>query len=435
MNFADLAPADFPTLDQQLDALRQGLGRAVQWARAGRLDDEPLRAACLRDLRFDSQLDDARGDWLWGMIEAVGAADQLRGAILDDLTHLPDERNAEQLCGLARHYAARGDEAFRQRLRAIVADKPIADRPWLGEEELILVEGEPGFLFAARVQGQRPVEEAWDSDAADLVRSAAEQFGAERVGRLLSESAALDEAVARFEQAWRRHEAVCGQARRERVRPPARPVAEVIEAAATQEHAFWLRRWGQSASEAELRTVLDHLWAGREPRVVAKLLQVFCGRALPEFDTRLIELSHHDDLEVQSNARIALGQNAHPLIRDLALTELARGVSRGGVIGLLARNFEPGDEARILAAVQPPDDEDERHWFLMEVLDVLKVNPEADGSRLGLVVYALTPCGHCRAKAIKILLNQGAAPDWLRAECRSDANEDCRQLVEADPAG
>jgi len=434
MNFADLAPADFPTLDQQLDALRKGLGRAVLWAKAGRLDEGPLLAASLRDLRFDSQLDDARGDWLWGMIEAVGATDQLRGAILDDLTHLPDERNAQQLCGLARHYAASGDEAFRQRLRAIVADKPIADRPWLGEEELILVEGEPGFLFAARVQGQRLVEDDWGWDGAGLVRIAAEQFGAARVTQLLSESAATDEAVARFEQAWRRDETERDHSPPEHVNLADQSVEEVL-LAATQTHGYRFRGWGRSADEANLRIVANHLCAAREPRVIANLLRVFSARALPEFDARLIELCRHDDSTVQRWSWTALAQNTHPQVRDLALAELVQGVSRGGVIGLLARNFEPGDEARILEVFQPPDDEDERHWLLMEVLDVLKVNPEADSSRLGVVVYALTPCGNCRAKAIRILLKQGAAPDWLRDECRYDANEECRELVEADSAG
>ena len=35
---AEFAPSDDPTPAEQLDALKKGLGRAVQWAAAGKLD-------------------------------------------------------------------------------------------------------------------------------------------------------------------------------------------------------------------------------------------------------------------------------------------------------------------------------------------------------------------------------------------------------------
>ena len=61
MKFGDYSPPSSPTLDQQRDALQKGLGRAMQWAVNGRLDDELLLEACLRDQRFDWQAEDSRG--------------------------------------------------------------------------------------------------------------------------------------------------------------------------------------------------------------------------------------------------------------------------------------------------------------------------------------------------------------------------------------
>ena len=155
MRFADFSPPSSPSLDQQRDALRNGLGRAMQWAMARRLDDDPLLAACLRDRRFDVQVEDSRGEWLWQMIRAVDAADRFRVPILHALYELSDDRSANQLCELARCYAETGDETFRQRLYEIVEQKPIADSLWLGEEEIIRLDGEKAFLFAARVRGER----------------------------------------------------------------------------------------------------------------------------------------------------------------------------------------------------------------------------------------------------------------------------------------
>ena len=74
MEFADFSPPHDPSPDQQRDALRKGLGRAVQWALSGRLQDGPLLEACLADQRFDLQVEGPRGDWLWRMVCAIESA-------------------------------------------------------------------------------------------------------------------------------------------------------------------------------------------------------------------------------------------------------------------------------------------------------------------------------------------------------------------------
>ena len=62
--------------------------------------------------------------------------------------------SADQLCGLARCYAGAGDGEFRARLAEIVERKPIADRPWLGEEEIVALDGEAGFVLVAGARGR-----------------------------------------------------------------------------------------------------------------------------------------------------------------------------------------------------------------------------------------------------------------------------------------
>ena len=92
------------------------------------------------------------------MIRAVDAADRFRVPILHALYDLSDERSASQLCELARRYAEAGDDTFRTRLYEIVEQKPIADSRWLGEEEIVRLDGEKAFLFAARVRGETLAE-------------------------------------------------------------------------------------------------------------------------------------------------------------------------------------------------------------------------------------------------------------------------------------
>lgn len=429
MQFRDYSPAATPSPDDQRDALRKGLGRAAQWAAAGRLDADLLLEACLHDQRFDTQCEGMRGDWLWRLVRAVRATDRFRVPILHALYELADERDVAQLCQFAYHYAATGDEAFRTRLYEIVERKPVANNPDLGEEELVALDGLAGFLFAARVRGKRLATVDWEWDDGGPFFHAAERFGEEQVIALLE--ASTDEAVVRYRQCWlgdRQEREARKQGPTPGDRMAAIPIDEILRIADGDARPYQFRYWGRSAAEADLQVILDRLWHAHEPRVIRNLLTVFRARPLPAFDARLLDLCRHDADEVRDQALKALKENAHPRVRDFALTELSAKPPDGNVVDLFLNNYREGDEQKILYAIALPADENDLHWLLMASVKVLEKNREADCSRMAVVVYALTPCSNCRFYAARLLVSQQAAPAWLRDECGCDCEEDCRTL-------
>ncbi len=432
MTIGDYAPSASPSVDQQRDALRKGLGRAVPWAMQGKLADEPLLAACLQDQRFDRSVDECRGPWLWQLVQIAGAIGRFRTPLLHGLYALSDEDGADQLCALAFEYAKTGDQTFRDRLYEIVERKPFADSAWLGEREIVALDGEPAFLFAASARGRLLPVRAWEWGDGALIGNATERIGEERVTQLLERSA--DDAVHRFLTAWRRDQEeeaghVTEPPYEERMR--AISPSEIISAAETSTSNLGLfRGWGMRADPADLAAVMHRLWAAKEPAVIGNFLRVFSNRALPEFDDRLIGLCSHDDNDVRQRAFRALEANTHPAIRAFALARLAAGDGSHEAVALLQKNFEPGDEQHILDALTQPADEDDLHWLLMNVRKVLEQNPIADASRLGVIAYALNPCGACRFHAANVMRDRGALPDWAREECRHDADERCRKLFE-----
>jgi hypothetical protein len=396
----------------------------------GRLDKEPLLEACLQDQRFDTQCEDSRGTWLWQMIQAVGGSQRLRVPLLHALHEFSDERSAYQLCELARFYAETGDEPFRDRLYEIVRCRPFPACPWLGEKEIIALDGARAFLFAAQVRGRQLANRAWDWDDGSLVSHAIDHFGEERVNKLLDASS--ETAVATFREGWRREKqrmAKGNPAESHRDRMRAVPVEQIIREAEGDSKCYWFRGWGMHAEEADLESVLQRLWTVREPRVIANLVKVFAARALPQFDARLIELCGHSDKEVRRRAINALQKNSDPLVREFALTCLQEGMLDGSVIRLFINNYRDGDERIILEAIELPDNASERHWMLMAVVKVFENNAQADCSQLGLICYALTPCDNCRFYAARILFRHEATPEWLAEECRHDSAEDTRNLV------
>ena len=438
MRIADFCPPSSPSLDQQRDALQKGLGRALQWALAGRLADGPLLEACLSDKRHDAQVEDCRADWLWRIITTIGAAGRFRLPILHALHALSDERDAWQLCGFARRYAEAGDEEFRYRLYGIVEQKPFPDSQRLGEEEIVHLDGEQAFLFATRVRGKLLAHREWEWDDGALVDEASERFGEDRVRGLLD---AGDEDIKRFRAAWlvvtrrkgggeRKSEGNLRPSQAARMRSIS--VDEILATAAqSNRYLSPFRGWGLFADVGDLRAILHHLWSERSAVVIANLLKIFSGRPLPEFDPRLIELCSHSDESVRRWALAALEENEHTLVADFARGQLERGLPDRRALGLFIRNYRDGDERRILDVLDLPDEDCERHWLLMDVIKILERNPAADGSELALIAYASTPCENCRCDAATLLHGRGVAPGWLIAECQFDSSEKCRQMATA----
>jgi hypothetical protein len=349
--------------------------------------------------------------------------------ILHALYELSDERSADQLCELACCYAAMGDEAFRLRLYEIVERNPFPNYcACLGEEEILALDGEPAFLFAARVRGASLAGREWEWEDGKLVDLAVKRLGDEQVSALLD--ASTDTAIRRFRDGWRHDELQKARPRQpdaHKEQMAAIPVEEIIQEAVSGAKINRLRGWGMYAKETDLRLVLQRLWIEQEPQVIVKLLRIFSKRPLPEFDARLIELCGHGHEEVRRWALCALEQNTHPLIREFALVELQRETQERFVAGLFINNYRQGDE-RILETMELPADACQLHWLLMDVNKVLEKNPQADWSRLGLIGYALNPCENCRCDAARLLLKQQAALQWLIEESRHDSSEECREL-------
>jgi hypothetical protein len=429
MEFLDFSPPALPSLAQQRDALRKGLGRAMQWAKAGCLADEVLLDACLHDKRFDTHLESIRGEWLKNIIKAAGAVGRFRNAVLQTLRSVPVERDAYQLCQLALHYAEAGDDEFGRCLYDIVAQRPIPACPWIGENEIFELGGKEAFGFIAHLRGTDLENRQWEWDDDAIVDRAIEKFGEGTVANFLGSSA--DPAIKRFESHWRQSRSSPQESlpsRAARVRSI--PVAEIVSAAESDFAGIsTLRIWGVCADDGELETVLECLWAAQDPKVIRNLLEIFWNRPPPRFDPRFVALCRSSDGDVQLAALNALARIAHPQVREFALTELENPTLEESVVMLFVKNFMQGDEQRLLDFVDLPKNTVKRHFVIFDLLDVLEENPDADASQLGVIAYYQTPSEISRFRAVNVLVGRSAAPGWLREECRDDSGEDCRALV------
>ena len=167
--------------------------------------------------------------------------------------------------------------------------------------------------------------------------------------------------------------------------------------------------------------------------VIANLLNVvFRPCHLPAFDARLIELV--SSIERRGGPTTAFScagsTNAHPLVREFALTELRTGVRDGSVVALFINNYRPGDEqAHSGGDGASRTTQCELHWLLMDVDQSAGEESRRPTVPVGVIAYASTPCENCRYHAARLLLNQQVAPAVAEGRCRHDSAEDCRELA------
>ena len=207
----------------------------------GLLADEPLLDACLHDKRYDGQCEENRGDWLWGILNATGADDRFRAEILQSLRLVTTERDAEQLSQLALRYAKAGNDDFKTQLyESSWSGNPLPDSPWVGEGQLLSLDGVEAFRFIVRIRGKLLKRREWDWDNSAIVDHAIEKFGEQCVTGILNDS--TDSAISQFATAWRNRVSCPADAPQqdhvERMR--AISVKQVIEGAAGKTRAMLL---------------------------------------------------------------------------------------------------------------------------------------------------------------------------------------------------
>lgn len=427
MKFFDASPPIKPTLEQQRDALQKGLGRAMRWARSGALSEVPLLEACLVDQRWDRQVEDSRGAWLWRLVHIMDVKDGFRGPILHALTELTDEYSAYQFCELGCMYAKQGDNTFRSRLYDVVESRPIVEDPNLGELELLQLDGDDALAHLTRLRGRELADRYWEWHDGYFLDIATEVLGDNVVHAWLESSD--DRAIRRFRDCWIQATTPSGTWTSPDHYDWLRSfsVSDVLaEAAKDSPTGGLFRGWGMQAESADLQIVFDALLEATKPSQVESLLRVFGNRAPPYLDAHLITLCAHPDDMVQRCAFSALENVAHADVRTFALERLEAGDWRG--IGLLRANYESGDERTIMASVELPEGLRELHELCFDAIDFVKAIADCDCLPLSIIVYASTPCSNCRYFAARLLDKRQVAPEWLVQECRQDACEDCRTL-------
>ena len=175
------------TREEFQDALKKGLGRAVQHVRHSPPETvrEDLLHACLNSLAYDPQCECSHAPWLFKMIQLSGEMKFYRQPIFKRLRELAAEESRTgcdfwQLYYLVVEFALHNDQEAR-RIVYEIFDKTIHDETMEGCDAIIQLDGVNGLLYVLAKIGQRIQDGFGFWEAKYDIEQAEEKFGAETV--------------------------------------------------------------------------------------------------------------------------------------------------------------------------------------------------------------------------------------------------------------
>ncbi|MCW1925108.1 hypothetical protein OKA05_21280 [Luteolibacter arcticus] len=405
-------------------ALMTGHGRAL--IHAERCGTEGLRKEILEAALFskvyDAQCNGLGEAWLARLCTLAELVDTI---ISRD--HGIDGDDGPLRCALLKEFVLQGHEAARPALREMCRyDENSGDL--LACFEIVEVEGEDGFIFAADRIGERLLtdKEYWADSSLFCMMD--EKAGEGRAMAILDRESPGNPHVAAYRDAI-----VAGQAK-QRPKPDRTPPAVdklVGLILASTKRIPRLPFFGKEATPEERLKVAALDFTKMEPVPLENYLCYFHRTGFPEFREEYLPLLRHPEKRVRWWAHSALSHHVEPQVREAAYEALARG-EVAFFVKLLRSSGLPEDTEPLLAAMCAPSilaDADEAHEVVGSLRDLVKENGKMNDPRLSVWMYEFSPCRICRYHAVEIMAERSTLPEWIAEECLSDAYDDTRELV------
>lgn len=407
-------------------ALTTGHGRALIHAEhcGTKGIREAILDAALFPKTYDTQCNGFGEDWLARLCEAAGLVDSIISAD-HGITG-----NAVLRCSMLKEFALRGHAAAKPALRAMCRFDE-EQNELLACYEIVEVEGEEGFIFAVERIGKY-LPQSDDYWVYDGLISVLDRITCEgRAMAILEREGPGNPHIAAYREAV----LACRAKQPKRQDNTVPPVDELIGRILTPpKRISRLQFLGKGAllGDRERVEALDITKLG--PVSLENYLFYFYDTGFPEVREEHLSLLRHPEEQTRCLARSALSHHAEPQVRAAAYEALGRGEVEVFVT-LLRNSGLPEDMEPLLEAINPPGiyaDDDEIHALILRLVDLLE-NGKMDDVRLPLWIYEYSPCRICRLHVVEAMVKRSVLPEWVAAECRSDANEAIRQLVAGDP--
>jgi hypothetical protein len=421
----------FPLLAELPKILRLGLGRGIIYARRGDLREfrDVILDACLRCYSYDIQVEGTRASYMYDLVGCLADKDFYYNEVLNSLAEGGDDWHAAERFEFAACLAFDGNEKAKQAMYDCYDPGPE-----MGEHigiDFLRMDGIKGLLFVAEKMGALLMETPEGVNTGYFLSQSIEVCGEQLTWDALCEAATANPYIEKYKSV------AAEGSRRPSIKPTGAPELLAIKYAelfneVPSNKPYLLRKWGEQASDEELALAATGLIAATDSKDQLAHLRIFASRRYPLDVHTLVALVDIEENRVGLAAVKALARVRHQAVRDVAFRLIDTGTKRwrGEAVELLSENYEPGDHKIVLQWFHQEEDLQTLHSIGTGLIDFWKRHPDDETEvQMLRALYENGPCSVCRESAVKRLIERGALPEELRAECAWDANTDIRDLI------
>ncbi|MBW4604287.1 MAG: hypothetical protein KME29_33155 [Calothrix sp. FI2-JRJ7] len=388
---------------------------------------DALMNACLYNPVYDHQVEGARTNYYWELLNITACNTDIRQHILEALRNPVEEMDIEQLFGFALNYACSGDTVARQLMYSKCAEYAYAGDT-LGAKQLVELDNIDAFLFIAEHRGRtnEAQPDFWDNDW--LLEQLEKHLSAEKIQEQLKKAQQTNASIARYFTLISSQETV-HTLRSPLSQQPYKEIKRIILESQRRIAPSVFYRWGKLASDDDIYQAAQDLLTLTDPKVIPLYLGMFCKRAFPLGLSPLLPLvwSNHERVACYAIRAVAMFHDSQ--VRALALQLIAAKHHTSDAIKLFIHNFQAGDELFLAGIVEQSIDDSDLHSLICSLIDVFEQNLTLSSQDLLVTLYEQSSCSICRQHIVDCLIKLATLPDWMINECQYDANENIRQDV------
>ena len=418
------------------DAMLRGLGRCMI---ALRQEPEKYRDlvlwACKRNFAYDAQSEGTRSWYTYTMANAYPDKETFISAAAEalkkyrpngswDLLHLSEILMFFAMDG---YESARNalEEKYQEVLMGMFARKRRPNRVFhelsdLEQLGLVLAVDSKSFLRIAKDFGRlyREKKYMYDGDFAWFFSSKGGQYR-----RTMEAAARKDKNISCF---MRREQADIDAQEGFRQQRTENPEENLT--------GFRLSRWLAKKADSEIVERYARAYQMQtEPEARAKALEAFTWCPYPGDPSPILEDARAMDEELRRTAWQALENLRHPVVRDFAHNNAARGNRTFENFALLVTNYIPEDAMLLESLLRDlilQKDWDDVHAAGM---DIYRAFRESSGiphpKHLLPILYEYNPCSFCRESALVYMSKHRMLTKEVLEECQFDSNYDIRRMA------
>jgi hypothetical protein len=377
---------------------------------------------------FRSELDDlCRNDYSFlgeshapvyfaRMIDCLDNPEGFRQRLWSALRRRKPSRGRDHLLKLAQHYAKSGDRPALDAIRTVVRQSVAAGR-LDGVEELILVCGTDGLQEVLRLVQDASLE-------VDLKEFPYVDIDEAELLRLLDSWSDVLPVAAKLSRELRSRDARRKIAQQQRKAISVREWRSLIDRDPDQAGK-------QGYETIRKATSLDLKWLADYPpteeRALLEWLRVWSRKPFPGDLSLLMRHARQGKCRIRVRALAALEEVRSQEVRQLAL-DLLDSKYDIWAAGLLVKNYQPGDEERLIKRAQAAASRGSRHSFTLRLRDLVDEVPGLSET-LCPFIYEYSPCAMCRAGAVRVLAKRGLLPLAWKEELVYEANPETAEDV------